>query len=129
MLELTELKMPVDDPPEALRAAVAEALQIPDSGVLSLTVSKRAIDARRGRVRLSYMLLVSVRDEAAALTNHRREIARVSAWEEKTWSPPYVATAPPPPPAQRPVIAGTGPCGLFCALLLARAGWKPIDRK
>lgn len=126
MLELAELKMPVDHMPEDLRPAVTGALQINEADVLQLKVCKCAIDARRGRVRLSYTLLVTVRDEAAALAGHRRELARVSVWEEKTWAPPYAASAPPPPPAQRPVIAGTGPCGLFCALLLARAGWKPI---
>jgi uncharacterized protein len=39
-----------------------------------------------------------------------------------------------PPPTEhgtrntnkRPIIVGTGPCGLFCGLILARAGWKPI---
>jgi uncharacterized protein len=30
------------------------------------------------------------------------------------------------PAASRPLIIGSGPCGLFCALLLARAGRKPI---
>ena len=28
--------------------------------------------------------------------------------------------------AQRPVIVGFGPCGMFCALVLARAGLKPL---
>ena len=27
---------------------------------------------------------------------------------------------------ERPVIAGFGPCGIFCALRLARAGYKPV---
>src|SRR6187200_1922740 len=112
MLELAELKMPVNHMPEGLRLAISEALQINEADVLNSTVCKCAIDARRGRVRLSYTLHVAVRDEAAALANHRRELARVTVWEEKTWSPPCVATAPPPPPAQRAVIAGTGPCGL-----------------
>jgi uncharacterized FAD-dependent dehydrogenase len=126
MLELAEIKLPVDHMPEVLRLAVSEALQINGADVLNLSVCKCAIDARRGRVRLSYTLHVQVRDEAAALANHRRDLARVSVWEEKTWTPPYPAIAPPPPPAWRPVIAGTGPCGLFCALLLARAGWRPV---
>ncbi len=38
--------------------------------------------------------------------------------------PPDHATRNPNKPP--PIIIGSGPCGLFCALILARAGWKPI---
>jgi len=126
MLELAELKLPVNHMPEDLRLAVCEALLTNDAGVLDLTVCKCAIDARRGHARLSYTLLVAVRDEAAALANHRRDLARVKVWEEKIYTSPGIGTAAPPAPALRPIVAGTGPCGLFCALLLARSGWRPI---
>jgi len=53
---------------------------------------------------------------------------RVAKGPQVTAAPDETYHSVPPVhhPARRPVIVGSGPCGLFCALLLARAGWKPI---
>ena len=126
MLEISELKLPVDHTPEALHAAAAEVLQLRPADLLTVAIHKRAIDARRGKVRLSYTLHVTVRDESTALASFRKELARVTSCAERAYDLPWLAASPPPAPSMRPVIAGTGPCGLFCGLVLARAGWKPI---
>jgi uncharacterized FAD-dependent dehydrogenase len=38
----------------------------------------------------------------------------------------FVAQAPPGAPMERPVVVGTGPCGLLAALILAQSGFRPI---
>ena len=50
MLRLTEIKLPLDHPEAALRAAVLERLRIPDADLLALHVFRRGYDARRRSV-------------------------------------------------------------------------------
>jgi uncharacterized FAD-dependent dehydrogenase len=39
---------------------------------------------------------------------------------------PFSRIEPPPTKGPRPVVIGAGPCGLFCALILAKAGLCPM---
>src|SRR5689334_15230445 len=126
MLEISDLKLPVDHAPEEIASSVAVALKAPHGEVLNFKVHRRAIDARRGRVLFIYTLHVVVRDETAALANYRREMAKVSVLEDRRYTQLSDITVRDSAPGLRPVVVGTGPCGLFCALLLARHGLKPI---
>ncbi len=154
MLEVSELKLAVDHTAEELERTLTYALRAPHGEILSHAIYRRAIDARRGRVLLNYTLHVTACDEAAALEHHRKEVARVHVLPERCYAeldglgkavgltmdvqPASAAVEPhqkniskinnpsssfvnPPP-----VVVGTGPCGLFCALLLARSGLRPI---
>ena len=68
MLRLTELKLPLDHPPDALRDAVLTRLAIPADDLLSLTIARRAYDARRrSAIHLVYAVDVTLRDEPAVL--------------------------------------------------------------
>lgn len=123
MLRLTELKLPLDHPPEALRAAILARLKLPDAALLDVRVHKRGYDARRKRaLLLVYTVDVAVRDEAALLKKFRND--------------PHLASAPdmdyrfvgraPSTLAERPLVVGFGPCGIFAALVLAQMGFRPI---
>jgi uncharacterized protein len=126
MLEVSELKLAVDHTEGEMARTLTYALRAPHGEILSHRVHRRAIDARRGRVLLNYTLHVAVCDEAAAVEHHRREVARVQVLPERRYAALDGIVARDTPPAERPVVVGTGPCGLFCALLLARKGWKPV---
>jgi uncharacterized FAD-dependent dehydrogenase len=128
MLLLSQVLLPVDHPEEAPRAAAARALKLTPGELQAVTIKQRAIDARRGHVEFSYTLLVQVADE-------ERVLRRLGATPRVRKAEPELYTAPHETgPAgkdgasanARPVIVGTGPCGLFCGLLLARAGRKPV---
>ncbi|MDP3874553.1 MAG: NAD(P)/FAD-dependent oxidoreductase [Methyloversatilis sp.] len=123
MLRLTEVKLPLDHPDEALRSAVLERLRIAPGELLSCTVFKRSYDARkRSNIFLIYSLDVELADEAAVLAR-LKGVPNVHPTPDMDYR--FVARAP-AGLAQRPVIIGMGPCGILAALVLAQMGFRPI---
>jgi uncharacterized protein len=123
MLRLTEVKLPLDHPSDALRGAVLARLGISEAELVSISVFRRAWDARRkSAIQLIYTLDVALRDEAAVLARFNAG-QHVSKAPDMSYLP--VARAPAHLPS-RPIVIGTGPCGLFAALILAQAGFRPI---
>jgi uncharacterized protein len=123
MLRLTEIKLPLDHPEEALRAAVLERLRIADADLLSVHVFRRGYDARRrSAIHLIYTLDVELRDEAAVL-----RAQKPSTHLQPTPDTRYrFVTHAPDGLSRRPVVIGMGPCGILAALLLAQMGFRPI---
>lgn len=127
MLRLNEVKLPLEHDEAALPAAILARLAIPATDLLGFTVFKRSYDARkRSAVVLIYSLHVEVRDEAAVLASVRHDIHVMPAPDTDY---KFVAggeqlaghTSEP-----RPIVIGTGPCGLFVALILAQMGLRPL---
>ncbi|MCW8084684.1 NAD(P)/FAD-dependent oxidoreductase [Sabulicella glaciei] len=117
MLRLTELRLPLDHPPEALDAAVAERL---GAAPTRYSVFRRGYDARNPRrIMLAYTVDAEVRDETDLLARD----PRLRPSPDMTYR--FVAEAP-EGLADRPVVVGTGPCGLMAALILAQSGFRPI---
>jgi uncharacterized FAD-dependent dehydrogenase len=127
MLRLTELKLPLEHAPGAVEAALVARLGLRPGELLSCTVARRAWDARkRSAIELVYTLDFTVKDEAALLRRHARDavLARtLGPAPDTTYR--HVAHARTPPP-KRPVVIGTGPCGIFAGLILAEMGFRPI---
>jgi len=122
MLRLTELKLPLDHTPDALRDAVLALLAIPPDDLLHLAIVRRGYDARRrSAISLVYAADVEVRNEAAVLTRHATDKRIRPAPETRYHVPFHVAG-----PVKRPVVIGTGPCGLLAALTLAEMGFRPL---
>lgn len=125
MLRLTELRLPLDHPDEALRPAILQRLGLDDAELLSFTVFRRNHDARRkSAIVLNYTVDLEVRDEAALLARGDRHLGRSP---DMTYR--FVGHAPADFAARerpRPVLVGFGPCGIFAALVLAQMGLRPI---
>jgi uncharacterized FAD-dependent dehydrogenase len=124
MLRITELKLPLDHPDEALRPALLQRLGIADDQLLAFSLFKRSYDARKRSSELHFIYTIDfeVRDEAALL-------ARLK--DDKQVGPaPDIAYRPvgqaPHALDERPLVVGFGPCGIFAALILAQAGLRPI---
>ena len=128
MLRITDLRLPLDHPPEALRAAVRARLRIDDDRLRAFTVHKRSHDARKkSAIVLTYTVDCEIEgDEAEVLAAHPgdphlrpapdmsyRLVARLPADFELAAS-------------KRPIVVGFGPCGIFAALVLAQSGLRPI---
>ena len=123
MLRLTEVRLPLDHPPEALRAAVLERLGIAADALRDLRIARRGYDARKVRAILFvYTLDCELADEEAVLAAHPADRHLQRAPDTR-----YRQVARPrPEDHERPVVIGAGPCGLFCALILAQAGFRPL---
>jgi len=98
-----ELILGLDDEedPASLRRLAARKLGVDPAELGELEVLKRSIDARRGRVRIHYLLR---RREDDAPPMGGPEPRRVDAGDARI------------------LIIGSGPAGLFCAYQLARQG-------
>ena len=123
MLRLTELKLPLDHLPEALRAAILQRLKLDDDELVGFSIFKRSYDARKKHALLMvYAVDVEVRNEAALLKKFRddRHLAPTPDMDYE-----FVGRAP-QNLTGRPIVVGFGPCGIFAALVLAQMGFKPL---
>ncbi|MDL2354605.1 MAG: NAD(P)/FAD-dependent oxidoreductase [Pseudomonadota bacterium] len=127
MLRINELKLPLDHAEDALRAAVLTRLGIASAELLDVAVFKRSYDARkRSAIVLIYAVDATVRDEAAVLARLRHDAHAMPAPDTGYT---FVAGGQQPQGfdrGERPVVVGTGPCGLFAALILAQMGLRPL---
>ena len=107
MLRLSELKLPLDHGEEALQEAVLKRLRITPDRLLSHTLVKRSVDARRrDRIQLIYSVDVQVKGEAALLQRIGNK-GRVRPAPDTRYRP--VGRAPdgfPWEPVERPVVVG-----------------------
>jgi uncharacterized protein len=123
MLRITELKLPLDHAVDALPAAIMQRLGISASDLLNYTIFRRAYDARKpSRVLFVYTLDVEVKNEAALLQRLHSD-KHVSPTPDMDYR--FAAQAP-EDLTERPVVIGTGPCGIFAGLLLSQMGFRPI---
>ncbi len=124
MLRITELKLPLDHPDEALREAIVQRLGIRDEQLLSFNLFKRSYDARKKNSELLFIYTIDLE------ASNEDELLRVFADDPKISIAPdvsykFVGHAT-PAVQERPVVVGFGPCGIFAGLLLAQMGFKPI---
>ncbi|MFZ0869667.1 MAG: NAD(P)/FAD-dependent oxidoreductase [Rhodanobacter sp.] len=123
MLRLTDLKLPLDHSEDALTRAILKRLDIEAAALTRYTVAKRSYDARkRGAILLIYALDIETTREAELLQRFADDL-HIQPTPDTDYR--FVARAS----AElklRPIVIGTGPCGLFAGLLLAQMGFCPI---
>jgi uncharacterized FAD-dependent dehydrogenase len=130
MLRITELRLPLDHAPDALRAAIVARLGLRDADLQAFTVFKRSWDARK---KTAVVLIYTVDCTLAAGTDEAALLARFEGDAHLRAAPDtryrFIGHAPADffaVPRPRPVVVGFGPCGLFAALVLAQMGLCPI---
>lgn len=120
---------PLPHPVEALTQLTAQQLGVATSQIAHLHVHKRSFDARKAEILAVYIVDVTLDDASLAqdlLTRHATH-PHIQATPDMRWTPPVQAPAAwPAQEAQRPVVVGFGPCGIFAALALAQMGLRPI---
>ncbi|MGE5384368.1 MAG: NAD(P)/FAD-dependent oxidoreductase [Betaproteobacteria bacterium] len=123
MIRITELRLPLEHLPEDLKPAIARRLKVPEADIGEIVVFKRSHDARKASALMFiYTVDVAVRNEAALLKKLAAD-AKIGPTPEIAYR--FVAQAP-AQLANRPVVVGFGPAGIFAALVLAQMGFRPI---
>jgi uncharacterized FAD-dependent dehydrogenase len=123
MLRLTDVQLPLDHAESEIQTAILARLDITADDLISFTVFRRSYDARKkSAIMLIYTLDVDVRNEQALLKKFQRD-RHINPTPDTSY---HFVTRAPENLALRPVVIGTGPCGIFAGLILAQMGFKPI---
>lgn len=130
MIRISQIKIPVTgkETDTAVKRQLAERaaklLRTDRTAILSLSVERRSIDARKQPdLFFVYSVDVEVKNEEQLLKRLKGKDGRIQAVEKKAYR--FVELGDEPLTAP-PIIVGTGPAGLFCGYMLARAGYRPI---
>ena len=123
MIQISQLKLEIQHEEKDLKKKILKTLHISEEQLLSYTMRKQSIDARKKPV-LYYVYTVDV--------NVKKENQLKKHWKngnvkliEKPQNYHYVPSGE-KKLKNRPVVIGTGPAGLFCGYLLATFGYRPI---
>ena len=123
MIRITNVKLPLDHKEDDLQLAILSTLGINAKQLIDFTIFRRGFDARsKNKITLLYTIDLNTDNDDALLKKHT-DNQNVRQTPDMAYK--YVAQAP-EELAERPVVVGFGPCGIFVGLVLAEMGYKPI---
>ena len=126
MIKINQIKLPVTHSDEALKKKIIKMLKLNAKTGFTYRILKKSLDARK-KPELFYTYSVAVEIEDTKNSEEaivkRAASSSVLIYKEKEYMIPACGHIP---LDRRPVIAGAGPAGLFCAYILAEAGFSPI---
>ncbi|MFA5917472.1 MAG: NAD(P)/FAD-dependent oxidoreductase [Candidatus Gracilibacteria bacterium] len=131
-IKIEEIKLSLNENENLLSEKIVIVLGIKKEDLLDYKILKKAIDSRNKRnILFVYSVGVNIKDEEKYFqdldklseqikSNIKKHKIRIE--EEFVYEIKKVSNKPKNPP----IIIGSGPAGLFCALVLAEAGMNPI---
>ena len=132
-LRLHQLKLPLDHDASALGEAICRRLKLQPQQLLRHRVVKRSVDARRRQaIQLTYSVELELEPQLEQrLLQRFRQDSQLQPAPNERYTPVTRADAATTQgllqgTIPRPVVVGAGPCGYFCALLLAQMGLRPL---
>ncbi|WOO36454.1 NAD(P)/FAD-dependent oxidoreductase [Anaerocolumna sp. AGMB13020] len=121
MLQISQLKLRVGHSTGDLYKLAAKTLKITEQEIQQLVITKKSIDARKEDIFYVYQVEVQIAAEEKKLAKLKAPNVTIAKAAGYDFKPSGINKL-----SQRPVIAGFGPAGLFCGLMLARNGYNPI---
>ena len=120
MIRIRNLRLEPEEEERYLRTRAAAKLRLPETRIRALRILKKSLDARK-KNDLHYSCTVAVEVEG----REEEILRRARGADAEHWEPPVYAI-PQVSCTERPVVVGFGPAGMFAALVLAKAGARPI---
>lgn len=122
MIRINQLKLSIHHKPEDLKKKAARQLRIHPEAIRELHIVKQSVDARK-KEELLFIYTVDVETSQEESLVKRAKNVNITMVKEKPYQFPAGGAQKLSHP---PVIIGSGPAGLFCGLMLAQAGYRPI---
>ena len=120
---LAQIKTGIDESPEVLPSYIAKALRIKTGDISEWEIRRKSVDSRK-KPHIQFVYTVDFVTDKKLKTGRNKDLSIVD--EEAA----EAAFRLPDPGDEilkaRPVVVGMGPCGLFAALELASAGYRPL---
>lgn len=122
MIRIGQIKVPYTDKKDRVFEALLKKLHLPEKEIISWSIFKKSVDARKKEMIMAvYTLDVVLKHEAAFLKRSRNK--NIHKIKQESYAFPKCGNETLKHPI---VIAGSGPAGLFCGLMLARHGYRPL---
>lgn len=122
MIRISQLKLPVSHSREDLEKKIEKTLGVSLTRTESWRIVRRSVDARK-KDQLLYIYSIDVKAAGEEKLVRRARNRNVELVQEQIYRFPKSGDGELSAP---PVIVGEGPAGLFCGLMLARAGYRPL---
>ena len=121
MVRINQIKLDIEAGRDELEKAILAKLKIGKEQLIDFSVVKRSIDARKGDVKYVYCVEVNIENEKKVMSRLHNNDVQVSDRMKYSYSVTGTKKL-----KKAPIVVGTGPAGLFCGYMLAKAGYKPI---
>lgn len=130
---IEEITLGLEEEESFLSGKIAQVLEIKSEEIVSYSIAKRAIDSRNKRkILFVYSVEVKIKNQEnyfSALQNAPESLKEKIKRHKVRIGEPYIyeiKRVAEKAVQKRPIVVGTGPAGLFAALLLAKSGLKPL---
>ena len=122
MIRITQIKMKINHDDESLIDKIQKLLKVKETDITKYKIAKKSIDSRKKNdIKFVYTVDVEVENESQILKRIvNKDVSYIQNYKYEIKPTGDIMLK------ERPVIIGSGPCGLFAGLLLAELGYKPI---
>ncbi len=111
------IKLPLDAELDEIKSVALKEVGAKENDCRSFKITKQSVDARKKQVSFVYSIDLELTKKVRV---NGKNIVELFIEEEKELVIGNKKLS------HRPIIVGSGPCGLFCALTLARKGYMPL---